>query len=333
MKTLFKTIHGSRLYGLENDNSDHDYKSCFPPTLHDCLLLKAPKSISDKEMVDGVKSEFEGFALQRFLDLAANGEDVTISMLHAPDSKVLSTSDIFEKIRQNRKLFYTKNMNGALGYARSMAAKYALRADRMDTVLKVIAIIEKMREKGVARLFQAWGDLPEMPHATHKTSERDRSDDKRIYEVAGKALPVNITPDYALDILYRVRDAYGHRVKSAHETQGEDMKAISHSFRVGYQLFHIYKNGGFSYPLDENDFVRAVKEGKLNFVNDKLDEKLNDLITEIEELSKNSHYPDSVDRGWMDELILEAYDYDMEGFVLANQIKEVNEFVEKERRK
>jgi hypothetical protein len=42
-------------------------------------------------------------------------------------------------------------------------------------------------------------------------------------------------------------------------------------------------------------------------VGDKLDEKLDALITEVEKLSEASTYPESVDRKWLDEIVLSAY--------------------------
>ena len=84
--------------------------------------------------------------------------------------------------------------------------------------------------------------------------------DKRIYEVCGKGLPATIEPSYAASILQGVLDRYGERVRAAKEMSGRDFKAISHSFRVGYQLLHIFKDGGFT----SND--RAVRRFALRKV-------------------------------------------------------------------
>lgn len=194
-----------------------------------------------------------------------------------------------------------------MSFSRSMAAKYALRADRMQTVETVIDIIECMVKRGVAKLGQAWELLPELPHTSKGENPLDRNADKRVYTVVGKGLPAPIAPTYALDILIKVRDSYGERVKSAKAMNGQDLKAISHSFRVAYQLKHIYQDGDFYFPLPETPFIRAVKDGTLNYVTDGLDTKLNDLITEVEELAAKSSFPNKVDQSWGDQLVLDTY--------------------------
>lgn len=193
------------------------------------------------------------------------------------------------------------------GYAKGQAAKYALRADRMETVEKVIAALEGLISEGVAKLHQAWDRLPDLPHTTKGENPLDRNADKRVYTVVGKGLTAGISPAYALGIMENVRDAYGARVKTAKEMGGADLKAISHSFRVGYQLRALFTTGTFSFPLAETPFIRAVKDGSLNYVTDGLDVRLNDLIAEVEELAAKSTFPDKVDQSWCDSVILEAY--------------------------
>ena len=308
MKTLAKTLHGSRLYGLENPKSDFDYKSIVLPSREDCFLFRAPRNVQSKEIINWVKVEYEGFALQEFLHLAARGEDVAITMLHTNDEAVLETSDVFQHLRANRSRFYTKKMAGMSGYCRGMAAKYALRADRMETVEKVYAFLSSIQATA-PRLADVWDELPNLPHATKGTNQTDRGADKRIYEVAGKCLPATISPDYAMGIVKNLLDSYGERVREARNMGNADLKAISHSFRVGYQLKHLYEDGDFCFPLPENGFIRAVKEGKLNYVADKIDDTLNELISHVEELAVKSNYPEKVDRGWLDKIILDTYNF------------------------
>jgi hypothetical protein len=308
LKTLARILSGSRLYRLDNPNSDFDEKSIHLPDVKDCLLMRAARNIQRKEGEGAEKREYESFALTEFLALAARGEDVAITMLHCKREDMFETSPIWDKLWVNARRFYTKKMAGSAGFAKSQAAKYALRADRMDAVLKVIAALEIARDKGVAKLYQCWDDLPDGDHIVRTTSENNRDGvDKRIYEVAGKGLPATIAPQYGLDILCKLRDSYGERVKAARSLSGQDCKAMSHSFRVGYQLLHLFQDGTFSFPLLESDFIRAVKEGRANYVEDKLDEKLNDLIGQVEALSAASSFPDKVDQNWLDQIVLDAY--------------------------
>lgn len=305
MKILAKVIHGSHLYGLDGPNSDRDYKAIHLPPLEDCLYLQACKNTNSKDEVNDIENE--SFALQRFLQLASNSESIAIDLLHCSDNHILETSNIWEDLRLDRDKFYTKKMIGSLGYAKNMALKYGYRADRMEAAKNVYDYLRVAFQEGASRLYQCWDNLPFGEYIYKSVDERNNNVDNRIYEVAGKKLQATIRMEYAIEIIGKLVQSYGQRVQIANSMGGTDWKAISHSFRVGYQLYHIYKNGGFTYPLPENEFLRDVKYGKLNYINDQIDQKLNNLITEVEQLSNTSGYPDKVDQEWIKSIILEAY--------------------------
>lgn len=307
MTILAKTLAGSKLYRLDNPQSDTDYKGVHLPPTKDCLLLRACRNTQQKHGEGATKVEHESFALQEFLKLAANGEDVAITMLHCQPEDIFIDSPTWVYLRDARKRFYTKRMRGSLGYATGQAIKYGLRADRMSAVDHVIGLLESARDAGVARLAQCWESLTEEEHVVKRVNENDRGVDKRVLDVAGKQLPATITPAYGLDILYKLRDNYGDRVRAAKAMAGRDMKAISHAFRVGYQLLHIYQDGGFSFPLPETDFIRAIKEGRASYLDDRLDERLNELIAQVERLAAGSDFPEKVDQKWLDDIVLSAY--------------------------
>ncbi len=309
MNTLLGTVlHGSKLYKLDNPSSDTDHKSIHLPSLNDCVLFRATKNSQTKEGEGSGKKEHESFALQEFLRFAANGEDMTVTMLHAQPEDVIVDSPVYTYLRESRKRFYTKHMRGALGFAKSQATKLGHRGNRMATAERVLTALKVAQDKGVGRLYQCWDDLPDGEHILRTTSLGNRDNvDKRIYEVCGKGLPATIEPRYAIEILEKLVGGYGDRVRAAKEMDGNDWKALHHSFRVGYQLQHIYQDGGFRFPLPESQFLRDVKEGKLSYMDDKLGEKLDELISLVERLAEASDYPTKVDSKWVDSIILNAY--------------------------
>lgn len=309
MNTLLgTTIHGSKLYRLDGPDSDLDLKSIHLPSLNDCVLLRATKNSQTKEGDGSNKEEHESMALQEFLKFAANGEDIAVTMLHSRGDDIQFDSPTYTYLRGARKRFYTKRMRGSLGFATGQSLKYAIRADRMAVVEKVIAALEQAEAKGVAKLYQCWDDLPDGEHIVRTTSLNNRDAvDKRIYEVAGKGLPATISPAYGLEILRKIYDAYGERVRAAKNMSGKDMKSLSHSYRVGYQLKHIYQDGDLAFPLPESDFIRDVKFGRLSYLDDKLGEKLDDLISEVERLAEASDYPEKVPQKFLDGIVLSAY--------------------------
>jgi hypothetical protein len=304
MKILAKCIHGSKLYGLDGPDSDTDYKAIFQSDLRDLVLMRAAKNETKKISED---VEYEGFALQTFLNLACNAEDVAITMLHAPDDKIEIDSDIYKYLRENKNKFYTKRMFGSLGYSKAQSAKYALRADRMNAVKNFIQILENARSKGIARVGQIWDDLPVGEYYYKGEEETNRQADKRFFECAGKKVTATVAIEYALEIFQNLYDKYGDRVKIASNLDGQDYKAISHAFRCGFQLREIYINGGFEYPLKESAFLKDVKFGRLGYLFHNLDGQLNEIISEVKQLAEKSTFPDKVDRNWVDKVILDAH--------------------------
>lgn len=73
------------------------------------------------------------------------------------------------------------------------------------------------------------------------------------------------------------------------------------------------KNRGKAGSLSLDMERRAVKTGQLNYVDDKIDERLNDLITEVEALAAASSYPERVDAAWLDGIVLQAYQEQLGG--------------------
>lgn len=302
-KYIAKVIAGSRLYGLNNESSDYDEKHIFVPPLNELILRRASHNINEKKE----NVEFEGFSIQSFLNHCVTGQDVAMVLLHAPQDKIILDSDIYKYLRDNKKRFYTKKINGSLQFSRSQACKYALRADRMNSVKKAVDKMQELVDRGVVKLWQAWDELPEDENLKKIILEDSREDNKNGYNVSGKICSANTNPTYCLEFLSQLLNRFGDRVRVAANLNSLDYKSISHAFRTSYQLLHIYKDGGFEFPLPETEFLKSIKYGKEDFLKNEIDAKLNSLISEVEGLAAQSNYPDAVDQKWIDSIILTQY--------------------------
>lgn len=60
------------------------------------------------------------------------------------------------------------------------------------------------------------------------------------------------------------------------------------------------------FPLKDAKLLLDVKKGKLDYTTE-IAHLLEDLMDEVEELSKNSDLPDKVDRKFWDEFIISCY--------------------------
>ena len=100
---------------------------------------------------------------------------------------------------------------------------------------------------------------------------------------------------------------YGIKGSKLEEAQKINWKSISHAFRVGYQLKELYTTGDLIFPLKDAEFIKEIKKQKFHFSNDKIADKLENLVNEIEVLASNSNYPQSVDLTYWNNFIINLY--------------------------
>lgn len=298
---MVNMLFGSHLYGTNTEKSDTDYKGVFIPSWNDIVLQRVPHSIhtstkhgsTTKNMPTDVENEV--YSLHYFIHLACQGETVALDMLHAPTSAWVSSTHVWADLVNQRERFYTKNLKAFVGYARRQAAKYGVKGSRLSDAKRVLEFLQWQDPK--LRIREIWGQLPTGEHIHRETDE--------TYEVCGKLLHPNAYTHHYIPMLESFIQRYGERAKQAERSEGVDWKAVSHAFRAAYQVKHILTSGGYTYPLPETDWLKAVKSGVLHFVKD-VAPVLDNLMTELEQLSLASHLPAQVDRQYWDQWLLQT---------------------------
>ncbi len=294
-----KTIYGSRLYGTETLTSDTDYRGIYIPCKEDCYLNR----IQDVISVPGEDTQY--FSIQKFLALASEGQSIAIEMLCSDKWEISPDLHILCELRKNRQKFFTKNMYSFIGYAKTQATKYSSRAKRSAEVEQAVNILYICRLSHVY-LYEIWDILPEGENSKKTTNPRSNARDNRVYQICGRELQATITIEYAIEILEKILYSYGERIKNAKDGK-IDWKSLSHAFRVAYQCEEIIDTGDLKFPLKNADYIREMKLGKFDFVNDGLEEKLNNLISSVDEKLKKSNLPEFVDKNFVDDFILSVY--------------------------
>lgn len=298
---LVEMTFGSHLYGTASPTSDKDYKGVYLPAFDDLLLSRFPKSINENTKLDSSEkntsadTDKETYSLHYFMELAKKGETVALDMLHAPPSAWLKTSWQWEYLVDRKHFFYTKNLSSLVGYARKQASKYGVKGSRLADAKLVRDVLFKYSHMRVSDLMD---HLPTTEHCGIMPH-----DGGTVYTVCGRKLTANAFAHHYLPMMDNFIKEYGERAKQAETNEGVDWKAVSHAFRAAYQVRGILKDGGFTYPLPETDFLRAVKSGLLNFKTD-VGPMLDSLMDEVDRLSKESKLPEKVDDSLMDCLML-----------------------------
>ncbi|QJI10734.1 hypothetical protein GuL6_132 [Buttiauxella phage vB_ButM_GuL6] len=322
-----ETVFGSHLYGLNTPTSDKDYKGIFLPHPRDILLGKAPKTIdtstgdkNSKNTVDDVDRQL--YSLPKFISLACDGDTVALDMLHADDSKLIANSEIWQYIRANRWRFYTTELTGLFGYVRKQAAKYGVKGSRLAALREVYDVLQRIADTHTEWVGDASGRAAQLVEVRTKvgsvsslfptnefcrfvTDTTMKSGCQEFYEVLGRKFQSTITVAEMKKSVYKLWDEYGERARQAEANNGIDWKALSHALRGGMQLVQIYKHGDIVYPLPESDLLKSVKAGNVPFA--EVQEKLEEVMGEVERLAAISAYPKEVDREFWNDFIEQVY--------------------------
>lgn len=308
MNILAKLVYGSRLYGVDIPTSDFDYRSIYLPTIQDAILGRIKHAYEDKS-----EEDTSIFSLHHFLSLASQGQSIAIELLSAPLEKTVSSSVIWEVLRANRKRFYTKNMYSFLGFSKSISTKYSLRAERLAETKSILDVVkppamgsEYLINIGQFALASIWDKLPESLNAKKTVNERNAGAEKRVYQVCGREIQATARIAHAYEVVKVIYDSYGERVKNIKDGK-IDYKALSHAFRAALQCEEIVETGDLVFPLKDAEWLRDLRLGKIDFFTNSLDQKLDDLIAEVQVKIDNSDLPDKVDQKWVDSIILNAY--------------------------
>ena len=308
---IVKMVFGSHLYGLNHADSDTDYKGVVFPTAKQILLQEADFHISkstgaahEKNGAGDVDEEY--FSLMKFLKLAMNGETVAIDMLHAPKSAIMTSNYFWHFIVDNRSRFYTKNMKAYIGYVRRQAAKYGVKGSRLAAVEEVLNMAKQFESDTVETRVEDFMSLWPKNEYVRVVESENGAGHQVFLEVCGRKFQTTLKMSVFIDNLQRVYDNYGERAKAAKENKGVDWKAVSHALRAGYQAYHIYPDGGFSYPLPETDFLFDVKMGKLDYVTE-VAPVLEKLVDDVERLAEESDYPETVDREFWNNWLITVH--------------------------
>lgn len=319
MYLLVKMKFGSHLYGTATESSDTDYKGIFLPSEREIFLGQIPKSINEttkKTSGLGIKNTSEDvdteiYSLHYFIRLACEGQTVALDMLHAPDNMLLHTSEVWDKIIENRDKFYTRNLKAFIGYARKQAAKYGVKGSRLNDAKVFIDLLKEFNASypkdviHLSKLDDLWDKIPSTEHIKFVGKDSNGID---LVQVCGKTFGRTSKIDYVLPIIENFYTIYGARAQAAANNEGIDWKAISHALRAAYQVREILTEKTITFPLKEREYLLAVKKGELLY--NEVSLCLESLMTEIEELSTKSSLPDHADvKFWDDFIVKTVRDY------------------------
>ena len=250
-KLIFRTLAGSRLYGVATETSDYDYKGIFLEDLHE--LLQKERNV--KTSSDG-KTEEELFSLNYYMRLLSQGQVIPVDMLFAPPAFWTNATDAWEEIYQERKKFVSANIMPFVGYAKGQAMKYGLKGNKIKTIEKALELVKANIPFNTLR--ESLSGMEGVNLSEEITANRTIPG----IDICGKTF--GLTTDYKLWIgpLEKLLRSFGERAKQASE--GVDLKAQYHTMRICYEAIELLETGELTFPRPEVADLIKIRKGEYN---------------------------------------------------------------------
>lgn len=219
----------------------------------------------------------------------------------------------------NRKKFFTKDLKGFLGYAKSQAHLYSRKGDRVLLIEELLEYFKLCKDKNASIKTATWDSsvgscrLSDMQDKYGKDNLEDLEEYGTLkvphLKICGKYFPMSITIKETIARLENMRDRYGKRAEEA-STNKADFKAISHAYRVIYEVMSIAKTGDLQFPFTEDikNKIMDIKLGKVTV--EKCYDELEILVKEAEELLQKSDLPEKISnetRKFFEDWLLSLY--------------------------
>ena len=261
MKVIFKSLHGSHLFGTAYEKSDRDLKVVFAYSLSE-LVTGADDCFRQNDPDDT-----ENFSVKKFALLLAQQQTNAIEMLFTPDQFIVETSPAWEELRANKHRLVSKNIMPFVGYAKQQARVYSEKGNSLN-------MLKELNED-----LKNW--LRYHPHNA-ETQALEYTDGKYASHIlptvmvkypqllsrgekmsnVGVPIPyINVLNkqfecfvsinEWALR-LQNMIDTYGERAKSAAAEGAFDRKAMYHALRIIDEAIELLETGNLVFPRPES---------------------------------------------------------------------------------
>lgn len=318
MRNIVTIKFGSHLYGTTTPTSDLDFKSVFIPSARDIMLQRVKGSInksrakSEKEKNLPGEVEEEGYSLQRYLDLAAEGQTVALDVLFSPEwSMTEPPAPEWREVVENRARLLTRRSTAFVGYCRQQANKYGIKGSRVAAARAALGVLCILVDEhgSTPKLGKFEADVAKsvagIEHMLIVDIPLASGTLIRHWDVCGRKLPFTSSIKNARDVVQRLVDEYGQRALQAESQHGVDWKALSHAVRVGTQALEFLATAHVTFPLPNASHILAIKTGYVPY--QEVSAEIEDLLERVEAASAVSSLPDQPDREWIDDFVTRVY--------------------------
>jgi len=321
IKIIYTTMSGSKLYGTDNENSDTDYKGIFIPSVEDVLLKRDKSSIDLSTNKTNVKNSKEDVditlhSIHNYFNQLSKSEtgavDVLFSMFRK-DTIIYETPES-KLIKDNYKLFLNKNMKSFIGYALGQTKKFGIKGARyneLDSFVKWLNSIDKDKSIKLENLFDDVKNYIKENNTKYIKFVKAQGSNNEIWDyvsILGKLFHGNVTLEYFTTRINQLYNQFGNRTKTIASTDSKtDFKALSHAYRVAYEVEELLETNFIKFPLNNKEFIKSIKEGKQSY--EDVVELIQQILENVDVLLLRSKLPEEADKKEIDKILLSYYKY------------------------
>lgn len=332
---IFKAIVGSQAYGTNTPDSDLDVKGVYIQDPFDVSSFNyVPQTIPDKDTTY--------WEVRRFLELAMSSNPTVLELLFTPEDCILYEHPLFTMIKEKRDLFLSKECrNSFMGYAKQQIYKAKGLNKKMNwenerierklpidfckciypngQVLKLTEYLNSMESS--ENFFLTKIDNTKQLYKLWYTTMDYRRPLCNNDDLLLTAIPENASPlllgivQYDLDGFQahcREYNSYQVWLKERNEARYVDVK--NHGQKIdGKNMLHcirlieiskeiaMYKTLIVRRP-NAKDLIK-IRKGELDL--QEIIDKTDQLIIEVEDAFKNSSLPESINRDFVNNLLVD----------------------------
>jgi predicted nucleotidyltransferase len=304
---LFVTPTGSHLFGTADAESDFDVTGIFVEPLEAIILGEDRHTIrassSEGAQAPNRPGDFDAefVELRRFVEDALAGQPYALELLHAPEAQWLLSTEPFEQLVARRRRFLSRRIEPFAGYCRSQAEKYGDKGRRLEAIERSLEVLEAAdRGEPIRRVVDR---LPFESEFVERVEQPIRGQDEpvELVAIAGKKFELEAKIAKALDSLTGLRDEYGARAERAR--RGTDWKAISHAYRIAWELRELLADQQLTFPRPRADFLSRIKRGEV--AAERVERQLPEVIDDA--LSTPTDLPEQPETDFWESWLIETY--------------------------
>lgn len=311
MDKILEIIHGSRLYGLDNEKSDTDiygiYLESREDILHDYLygtnlkgreidLSEVYKLPNGKNSPESTDKKFLSF--KKYIGLALNQNPGILEVMFAPENKILNISEIGKELIEHRFDFLSKKIYYTFkSYAVSQAKKARLKAESFKRLENLQKTLETEVENNKDHMFnfqtEKWfRDMLEIKQHHYKVIGTD-------YQIV-KNLSVK-------KFIKEIEKTIGQRSNRIDliKKNGTDTKFLSHTVRLLCESEELLTEGNLTFPLKEKDFILSIKNGEVPL--EDVEQIVSERSKRLDRIFETTKLPDSPNTEKINKFVKEVY--------------------------